>query len=148
MHARTIPRSVVHLTRDLLAVLLEHAAEAEPTSTNVLLSATPAEELIGETDDVDPGTPVLTHFTLPDVGSSVNSVFGMDLSTPSERGRARFLSHPAGGLRIDETDDLAAVVIVAVPPWEEDCVAAFDRAGRKLPLTIVNAAPPEESIPE
>lgn len=139
---------MVHLTRDLLTVLLEHAADVEPASANVLLSATPAAELTGETADVDPETPVLTHFTLPDVGGSVDAVFGMDLSTPSERGRARFLSHPTGELRVTETDDLAAVVVVAVPPFEDDCVAAFDRAGRKLPLTIVDAVPPEEFPPE
>ncbi|MFA9517233.1 hypothetical protein ACERIT_08455 [Halopenitus sp. H-Gu1] len=139
---------MVHLTRDLLTVLLEHATDAEPAAVNVLLSATSAADLSGETTTVDPETPVLTHFTLPDIGGSVDAVFGMDLSTPSERGRARFLSHPTGELRVNETDDLAAVVVVAVPPWEDDCVAAFDRAGRELPLHIVDAVPPEEFPPE
>jgi len=138
---------VVHVTRDLLTVLLERAADAEPQGANVPLAATPAGEFPTELG-LAPDTPVLTHFYLPDVGDSVSSVFGIDLGTPAGSGRARFVSHPEGGLKLRQTDDLAAVVLVAVPPWDDDCVAAFDRSGRGLPLDVIDAAPPEEQVPE
>jgi hypothetical protein len=83
---------------------------------------------------------------LPDAGRSVNAVFGMDLGTPAGRGRARFLSHPQGPFGVTERDDLAAVVLVAVPPWDDRSLGAFDRADRRLDLRIVDAEPPTESL--
>jgi len=138
---------VIHVTRDLLTVLLDHAAERDPGEANLQLSATPAGEF-EEDLGLPPETPVLTHFTLSDVGRSVNAVFGVDLGTPAGRGRARFLSHPDGFLGVSKTDDLAAVVLVAVPPYGDDTVAAFDRTGEGIELVVLDAAPPEESIPE
>jgi len=137
----------VRITRDLLAVLLERAAAAEPDGVSLLLTATPAGEFADPPPELDPADPIITHYTLPGAGGSVSAVFGMDLGTPAGRSRGRFVSHPDGGLELRETDDLAAVVLVAVPPWESDCVAAFDRAGRELPLWVVDAAPPEGSVP-
>ena len=138
---------MIYVTRDLLTVLLDRAAERDPTAVNLQLSATPASEFDAELG-LDPETPVVTHFTLADVGGSVNAVFGVDLGTPAGRGRARFLSHPDGFLGVSKTDDLAAVVLVAVPPYDDDHVAAFDRAGNGVELAVLDAVPPEESIPE
>ena len=138
---------MIHVTRDLLTVLLDHAAERDPTAVNLRLSAT----LAGEFDadlGLAPETPVLTHFTLESVGGSVNAVFGVDLGMPAARSGARFLSHPTGRLELSKTDDLAAVVLVAVPPYDDDSVSAFDRAGNRLELAVLDATPPEESVPE
>jgi len=33
-----------------------------------------------------------------------------------------------------------------VPPWET--IMAFDRRGRRLSLTVVDAEPPTETLPE
>ena len=138
---------MIHVTRDLLTVLLDHAAKRDPAAVSLQLSATQAGEFDADLG-VDPQTPVLTHFTLADVGRSVNAVFGVDLGTPAGRGRARFLSHPTGRLELSKTDDLAAVVIVTVPPYDDDTVAAFDRAGDGIELVVIDAVPPEESVPE
>ncbi|MFC7187119.1 hypothetical protein [Halorubrum yunnanense] len=137
---------MIHVTRDLLTVLLERAAENDPGETNLRLSATRAGDFESDTG-LDPETPVITHFT-PDVGGSVNAVFGVDLGTPAGHGGARFLSHPEGFLGVSKTDDLAAVVLVAIPPYDGESVAAFDRSGDGMGLAAVDAAPPEESIPE
>ncbi|MFW6317713.1 MAG: hypothetical protein ACOC06_04505 [Halorubrum sp.] len=137
---------MIHVTRDLLTVLLERAAERDPAETNLRLSATRAGNFESDTG-LDPETPVLTHFT-PDVAGSVNAVFGVDLGTPAGHGGARFLSHPDGFLGVSRTDDLAAVVLVAVPPYDDESVAAFDRAGDGKALSVLDAAPPEESLPE
>lgn len=138
---------MIHITRDLLTVLLDVAADADPQESNVRLSATPAGEF-EEATGLDPEVPVLTHFTLSGVGGSVNAVFGVELGTPAGHGGARFVSHPDGFLGLSKTDDLAAVVIVAVPPYDDDSVAAFDRAGDGVELAVLDAAPPEESVPE
>lgn len=138
---------MIHVTRDLLTVLLEHAADREPSTVSLQLSATPAREFAADLE-LAPDTPVLTHFTLPDAGGSVNAVFGVDLGTPAGRGHARFLSHPDGSAELTTADDLASVVLVSVPPWTADDVVAYDRAGARIELSIVDAAPPEESLPE
>ena len=136
---------MVYVTRGLVDALLDMAESAEPEQANVVLASTPAAEF--ETDlGLDPETPVLTHFYLPDAGRSVRAVFGMDLGTPAGRGRARFISHPQGKLEVTERDDLAGVVFVAVPPWELDSLAVFDRAGTKLDLSVLDAEPPQESL--
>ena len=138
---------MIYVTRDLLTVLRERAASEDPDEANLRLSATPAGEF--ETDlGLDPETPVVTHFTLPSVGESVSSVFGVDLGTPAGEGGARFVSHPDGFLGVSRTDDLAGVVIVAVPPYDDDSVAAFDRSGDGVELAVVDAEPPTESVPE
>jgi hypothetical protein len=137
---------VIHVTRDLLTVLLDHAAERDPGEANLRLSATRAGDFESDTG-LDPEVPVLTHFT-PDVAGSVNAVFGVDLGTPAGHGGARFLSHPNGFLGVSKTDDLAAVVLVAVPPYDDEAVAAFDRSGDGIELAVIDAIPPEESIPE
>lgn len=135
---------MVYATRGLIEVLLDLAEDADPDPANVVLAATPA----GEFDDLglDPDTPILSHFYLPEVGRSVSFVFGVDLGTPAGSGRARFLSHPTGELELTERDDLAAVVLVAVPPYDERSLAAFDRSGSRLELTVLDAEPPRESL--
>ena len=138
---------MIHITRDLLTVLLDLADDEDPRESTLRLSATRAGEFEEETG-LAPETPVLTHFTLNGVGGSVNAVFGVELGTPAGRGGARFVSHPDGFLGVSKTDDLAAVVVVAVPPYDDDSVAAFDRAGDGIELAVLDAAPPEESVPE
>jgi len=138
---------VIHITRDLLTVLLDHAAESDPGETSLKLSPTRAGEFDEDTG-LDPETPVLPHFTPAGVGGSVNAVFGVNIGTPAGRGGARFVSHPDGFLGVSKTDDLAAVVLVAVPPYDDDGVAAFDRSGNGIELAVLDAAPPEESLPE
>lgn len=135
--------ATVHATRGLVDVLLDMAAAAEPDSLSVVLASTPAAEF--ETNlDVAPELAVLTHFYLPDAGKSVEAVFGVDLGTPVGRGRARFLTHPRGPDEPTERDDFAAVVLLAVPPW--DAVRAFDRQGRRLDLRVLDAEPPREAL--
>lgn len=134
----------VHITSDLLALLLERAAEADPDDENVVLDATAAGDLLGGPGDLEPTTPVLTHFYFPGAGGSVSAVFGMDLGRPS--GRARFVSHPDADRRLTERDDLAAAVLVAVPPYGRGDVVAYDRSGRRRELVVVDAEPPEERV--
>ncbi|KTG10440.1 hypothetical protein AUR64_12820 [Haloprofundus marisrubri] len=136
---------MVYVTRGLVDVLLDLAEDAEPERTNVVLSTTPAGEFDADLD-IGAETPVLTHFYLPDAGRAVNAIFGVDLATPAGRGRARFVSHPQGKLEVTKRDDLAGVVLVAIPPWEDRSLAAFDRAGTRLELTILDAEPPQESF--
>ncbi len=140
---------MVYVTRALVSVLLDLADDADPDDVNTGLSVTPAGELTGA-DELDPETPVFTDFFLPDPGNSVNAVFGVDLSTPARQIQGRFLSHPVGELRVTERDDLAQVVFVAVPPWEpeDDSFGAFDRAGSRLSVEILDAEPPEERLSE
>lgn len=134
---------MVYATRGLVRGLLEYAREREPESVTVALSVTPAGDLDGTVLDAE--TPVFTHFYLPDAGASVRAVFGMDLGTPPGT-PGRFLSHPTGELSVTRRDDLAEVVVVAVPPWDEASVAAFDRSGRRLELSLLDVEPPDESF--
>ncbi|ELZ60862.1 MULTISPECIES: hypothetical protein [unclassified Haloferax] len=138
-------RRRVHVTRGLADLLLDMAEDAEPSSVNLVLAPTPAGEFDADLG-LDPETPVLTHFYMAEAGQSVSAVFGMDLGTPAGRGRARFLTHPQGPFELTERDDLAAVVLLAVPPWERRTLAAFDRAGRKLELAVLDAEPPQEEL--
>jgi len=92
--------------------------------------------------------PVVTHFTPAGVGGSVNAVFGGYRDARRTRRGARFISHPNGFLGVSKRDDLAAVVLVAVPPYDDDDAVAFDRAGNGIELAVLDAAPPEESLPE
>lgn len=135
----------VYVTRGLLTALLDRAAAAEPDGENVVLDVTPAAEFDGDVG-VPPDRSIITHFYLPDAGGSVRAVFGVDLGRPAGRGSARFVSHPQGPLDLTERDDLAAAVLVAVPPWEPEQVAAFDRSGRRRRLVPVDAEPPVERL--
>ena len=139
----------VYATEGLIEVLIEFAVDREPQQANVPLATTPAGELEGvdtELGTLDPETPVLTHFYMPDASGSVNAVFGVDLGTPSGGAHARFVSHPSGPNGITKQDDLAGVVLVAVPPWEAETVRAYDRSGRRLEFAQLAAEPPVESI--
>lgn len=132
---------MVYATVGLLDALLDIAERRDPRDVTVALMTSPASEL-GCTLPEDP--PVFTDFYLPDAGSSVSAVFGMDLGTPSSDGR--FVSHPGGSPGLSRTDDLHEVVLVAVPPYERDCVRAFDRAGRRLGLEVLDVEPPHWTL--
>lgn len=132
-------RDVVHITTGLVDLLLSMAADREPGEVTVGLTVTEAADL---DTDLDPETPVFTHFYHPDAGGSVRAVFGMDLASPRTQGR--FVSHPDGDDRLRRTDDLHEVVFVAVPPWEE--VVAYGRSGERRPVEVVDAVPPTESV--
>jgi len=134
---------VVYITRGLTETLLRFARERDPSSVTIQLSITPAGQLDADLDDE---TPVFTHFYLPNAGESVGAVFGMDLGTPVGQTQGRFVSHPTGELSVSEEDDLHEVVFVAVPPWDEQSLAAFDRSGNERELELLDAAPPEESV--
>jgi hypothetical protein len=129
---------VVYITRGLLTALLEIGADRDPASVTVALAVSPAEELDA---DLPTDASVFTDMYLPGTGGSVTAVFGMDLSTPGAAGR--FISHPDGTLTLSKADDLHEVVFVAVPPYEMDCVEAFDRSGSIREYEVVDAAPPE-----
>ncbi|USZ68271.1 hypothetical protein NGM10_00675 [Halorussus salilacus] len=136
---------MVYATRGLVAALLDLAAEAEPDALNVSLAVTPAAELHGEADAPSDAS-VFTHFYPPDAGNSITAVFGVDLSIPAGQTQGRFISHPRGDLGVSKTDDLHEAMLVAVPPWDESSVAAFDRSGRRQPLELLDAEPPGESL--
>jgi hypothetical protein len=138
-------RREIHVTSGLLEVLFERAEAAEPESVNIVLGATPAGEFEADLG-LSAETPVLTHFYLPDAGRPVSTVFGVDLGTPAGRGRARFVTHPQGPLALTRRDDLAAVVLVAVPPWDRGSLRAFDRNSRTVDLLVVDAHPPQERL--
>ena len=132
---------VVYITDGLLTALLEVADDRDPSPVTIALTVTPAGDLDA---DLPADASVFTDMYLPGTGGSVAAVFGMDLSTPGAAGR--FVSHPDGTLALTKADDLHAVVLVAVPPYDADCVAAFDRSGTELPLRTVDAAPPPGSL--
>jgi len=134
--------NVVYVTRGLVETLLRLAREAEPDDVTISLAVTRAEELPDA--DLPPETPVFTDFYLPSAGGSVNAVFGMDLGTPAGQTQGRFVSHPHGEMGVSEADDLHEVVFVAVPPWDEDAFGAFDRAGRRKDVTVLDVEPPEK----
>ena len=133
---------VVYATRGLVTSLLRFARESDPDPVTISLSVTQAADLV-ETSLPD-DTPVFTHFYMPEAGGSVNFVFGVDLGTPAGQTQGRFVSHPNGELRVRQTDDFKELIFVAVPPWETDSVAVFDRRGREQPLVLLDVEPPEE----
>ncbi len=136
---------MLYVTRGLVETLLRLASEREPNSTTIPLSVTPAGDI--PEADLSADTPVFTHFYMPEAGRSVSAVFGVDLGTPVGQTEGRFVSHPEGDLRVSKRDDLHEVVFVAVPPWTDDALAAFDRSGREQELTILDVEPPEEQTP-
>ena len=141
----------VYATVALVEALCALAADAEPRALSVALATSrPA--------DLDPadgrGTPlaevpadaaVFSDFYFPGAGGSVSAVFGVDLATPAGQTKGRFIAHPAGDPSPALEDDLAARVLVAVPPWNTDDVRAFDRRGRRR-LVLVAANAPEEYV--
>lgn len=133
-----------YVTDGLVEYLLEYAGDRDPQSVTLSLDTTPAGEL--DVSTLDPETPVFTHMYLPQAGSSVNAVFGMDLGTPLGQTDGRFVSHPDGRLDVSETDDLHAVVFVAVPPWDRESVRAFDRSGRRLQVETLAVEPPDGAL--
>ena len=136
---------MVYVTADLVDVLLEHARAAEPTPVTVPLGVTPAAAF--DTADLPDNAAVFTHLYVPEAGRSVSAVFGVDLATPAGRTPGVFVSHPDGRLRVDRSDTLREVVLVAVPPWDRASIAAFGRDGRRRDLDLVAEAPPEEAPP-
>lgn len=136
---------MLYATQGLVETLLRLASERDPDEATISLAVTAAGE-IPETD-LDPETPVFTHFYLPSAGSSVNAVFGVDLGTPPGQTQGRFVSHPQGDLRLSQRDDFHEIVFIAVPPWNQDSLAAFDRTGSEQELTILDVEPPEEQTP-
>ena len=133
---------MIYLTRGLQASLCRQAADREPEAVTIPLAVTPAGDLSGA--DLDPETPVFTHFYLPRGGDSLTAVFGVDLGTPVGQTQGRFVSHPNGELRVRQTDDFKELIFVAVPPWNEDSLAVFDRGGERQPLELLNVEPPQE----
>lgn len=133
---------MVYATSGLIDSLLRQARDREPEGVTIPLSVTAAGDLVDA--DLPPETPVFTHFYLPGAGGSINAVFGVDLGTPVGQTEGRFVSHPRGELGLSKRDDLHAVVFVAVPPWDRDSIAVFDRHGTRQELVVVDAAPPEE----
>lgn len=139
---------MIYITRALVEVLCDLASDADPNQVTTGVSVTPARYLEGAWE-LPPETPVFTDFYFPTDRNSVNAVFGVDLATPARSAEGIFVSHPVGELEVSERDDLAQVIFVAVPPWCHDgrSFAAFDRFGARRELEIVDAAPPEQSLP-
>lgn len=137
----------VYATRDLVEVLLSLARDSEPESLSVGLAITPAGQLEAA-DEVPPELPVFTHVYLPERLNSVSAVFGIDLETPPGRTQGRFVTHRSMDLRLTERDDFHEIVFVAVPPWDIESIAAFDRRGRRHPLHLLDAEPLVESLPD
>lgn len=133
---------MLYLTSGLADTLLRLAREGEPDAVTVPLAVTRA----GELPEAEPSgdVPVFTHFYLPRTEDSVSAVFGVDLGTPAGQTPGLFVSHPRGELDVSERDDLREVVFVAVPPWDRDSLAAFDRRGRRREFSVVAVEPPEE----
>jgi hypothetical protein len=136
---------VLYATRGLVETLLRMARERAPESTTISLAVTDAGEI--PEADLDPETPIFTHFYMPSAGSSVNAVFGVDLGTPVGQTQGRFVSHPRGDLRLTKRDDFHEVIFIAVPPWDDDAIAVFDRSAEEQELTILDVEPPEEQTP-
>lgn len=134
----------VYATRGLVEVLLSFARDADPDSVSVALVATPAGDIDGA--DLPPETPVFTDFYLPGAGDSLARIFGVDLSIPPGGTGGRFLSHPTGERGVSTRDDFHARMLIAVPPWDVDSVAAYDRRGRRLPLELLDVDPPRRSV--
>ncbi|WP_247731448.1 hypothetical protein [Halovivax limisalsi] len=139
--------TAVYVTEGLLEALLDLASEAEPGEVSTPIATVPAGDLEGpDADRVPEATPVFAEYRLPDPNNALAGVFGVELSRPNRDTQGRFLSHPSGLLEVTMEDDLAEVVIVAVPPWEptDDALAAFDRGGSRRSIVELDAAPPVE----
>lgn len=137
--------TVIYITRGLVETLLRLSEENDPDSTTIPLAVTQAGEL--PEAELPDETPVFTHFYLPIDGDSVNAVFGVDLKTPAGQTPGVFVSHPRGDLRLSKRDDFREIVFVGVPPYEEDCLDAFNRKGQYQDWQILDIEPPEETHP-
>lgn len=140
---------MIYLTRGLADTLLRLAREREPDAVTIPLAVTRAGEFASAADatvaQLPPDAPVFTHFYLPRDADSVTAVFGVDLGTPVGQTQGKFVSHPTGDLGVSTRDDLHEIVLVAVPPWDDESLAAFDRRGRRRELSILDVEPPEET---
>lgn len=141
----------VYATRPLVEALCAIAADAEPRPLTVSLATSRPADLAASDG---PGTPladvpadaaVFSDFYFPGAASSISAVFGVDLGTPAGGTKGRFLAHPRGEREPTLTDDLAARLLVAVPPWTTEDVRAYDRRGRRR-LVLVAADAPEEDV--
>ena len=154
-----MPSQPIYVTRPLLSVLLELAADAEPNQANVQIVASAAGDLeglppedsvatarSGRLADLDPATPIYSDFYFPDVGNALDFVFGVDLGTPAGQSHGRFLSHPDGNPDLSIRDDLHATVLVAVPPWRPENVAVYDRDSTRRDMEIVEAGTPDRDF--
>lgn len=137
----------VYASRGLLDVLLELAKDRDPGEFSAPLQVSPAAELEADDgnqaafDDLDPDLPVFTDFYFPSTGQAIDAVFGVDVSVPHGQTQGRFIAHPEGFDSVSIEDDLHEIVMVAVPPWTQDSINAYDRRGRKLPITVLPGAP-------
>ncbi|WP_181687250.1 hypothetical protein [Halorhabdus salina] len=132
----------IYATTGLVDVLLARAGEQAPDPTTISVSVTPAADLPDV--DLSGDVPVFTHFYVPTAGNSVNFVFGVDLGTPVGQTQGRFVSHPEGRLEPAQSDDFHEVLFVAVPPWDRDSIATFDRDSTRRDLQLLDVEPPEE----
>lgn len=137
----------VYITWSLFETLQQFASRSESESLSIGLAVTPARQLTGA-EGIPDATPVFTHLYLPHRPNSVSTVFGIDLHTPPGRTHGKFVTHPFSELRLTKRDDLHEIVFVAVPPWDEDSIAAFDRVGRRHPIRVIDAVPSDEPLPE
>lgn len=133
---------MVYATRGLIDSLLGSASDADPDEVSIPIAVTDSSDL--PDSGLSSGTPVFTHFYMPEAARSVNFVFGVDLGTPAGQTQGQFVSHPNGELRMRQSDDFKQFVFVAVPPWERDAVAVFTRDGQEQPLEILDVEPPQE----
>ena len=136
---------MLYVTRGLVETLLRLAAEKDPDSVTIPVAVTKAAELpdVGLSEE----TPVFTHFYLPNEGDALNAVFGVDLVIPARQTPGIFISHPRGDLRVSRRDDLREAVFIAVPPWDEQSMKAFDRSGTRQDYTVLDVEPPDETVP-
>lgn len=134
----------MYITTGLLAGLLDLAKQRDPEAVSAALTTRRAGRLDGpDTTRIDAETPVFAEFYLPSDDQALNAVFGVDITVPHAQTQGRFLSHPRGELTVTMEDDLHEVMVVAVPPWQQSDVAAFNRAGNRRPLEVLRATPPE-----
>ncbi len=135
---------MIFISSGLLDGLLSLAAMNEDTSLSVPLIATPVSEL--DVSEVPDEAVVFTDFYLPDSAASVSSVFGVDLGTPTVRTDGRFISHPDHYLGISVTDDFHQIMIIAVPPWNQESVGAFTRDNKQVELSVIDVEFSAESF--
>lgn len=136
----------IYITEGLVKALLEIASRQDPQPVAIDLGATKAKEYNEISDKLDGETLVLTDMYMPTDQQSVSAVFGMDISTPVGRTYGRFVSHPDGTLDLTTKDNLHEIVIVAVPPWNQKQIKAFDRRGRAMEMEMLDVDLSESEI--
>lgn len=130
---------VAYITAELLDALLAMAEDADPSSVSIRLAVTSASDL-GVDGEVDPSASVFDELYFPGSGDSVAAVFGVDVSVPPGQTPGAFVSHPDGDASPQSDDPVSEVVFVAVPPYTPDDVAAYDRRGDAVSLTVLERA--------